>query len=106
MRISSRTRTADSSGYAWSFDPQLPGLLRDYRALGYRLIGILAPSAFGLELDETSVWVALYGDARVLHFDKATEALGNAGRGMNRPRPGLGWLFWPQAQITSPRLMV
>ena len=38
-------------GYHWSFDPQLPGLLGDYKALGYRLIGILSPVTFGLDLD-------------------------------------------------------
>lgn len=38
-------------GYRWKFDPQLPGLLRDYRALGYRLCGIVDPRTFGLELE-------------------------------------------------------
>ncbi len=43
--------TAGPDGYGWLFDPRLPGLLRDFRALGFKLIGILDPSAFGLELD-------------------------------------------------------
>jgi hypothetical protein len=38
-------------GYSWHFDPQIPGLLRDYKALGYRICGILDPAIFGLEIE-------------------------------------------------------
>jgi len=42
-----------AEGYRWQLDPQLPGLLRDYQALGYRLIGVLNPQQFGLSLVES-----------------------------------------------------
>ena len=45
--------TTGPYGYSWQFDPRLPGLLRDFRALGFKLIGILDPAAFGLELDKS-----------------------------------------------------
>jgi len=38
-------------GYRWQFDPKIPGLLRDYEALGYRLCGIFDPRTFGLEIE-------------------------------------------------------
>jgi len=41
----------NNQGYHWTFHPQLPGLLRDYRAVGYSLIGLLDPSVFGLVLE-------------------------------------------------------
>lgn len=46
------TVAEDERGYHWRFDPQLPGLLRDYKALGYRLIGIFDPMAFAVDLDD------------------------------------------------------
>lgn len=39
------------SGYRWVFDARLPGLLRDYKSSGYRLVGILDPMSFGLFLE-------------------------------------------------------
>lgn len=41
----------DGLGYRWTFDPRLPGLLRDYKASGNWLIGMLDPSVFGLDLE-------------------------------------------------------
>ncbi len=41
----------DDDGYHWVFDPRLPGLLRDCRATGHRVFGMLDPSAFGLLIE-------------------------------------------------------
>ena len=48
-------------GYCWQFDPQLPGILRDYHALGYSLVGILDPMAFGLLLENNEERLELTG---------------------------------------------
>lgn len=39
-----------AEGYHWQLDPQVPGLLRDYQALGFKLFGVLNPKRFGLDL--------------------------------------------------------
>jgi len=41
----------DERGYRWTFDPRLPGLLRDCKATGRRIFGLLDPSSFGLALE-------------------------------------------------------
>ena len=43
-----------AEGYHWLFDPRLPGLLKDCRATGHFVFGLLDPSRFGLLLADTS----------------------------------------------------
>lgn len=52
-----------------------------------------------------SRWIC-FGAVSSFHFESALCAEGKAGRGTKRPRPGWGCEFCPQAQITSPRLIV
>jgi hypothetical protein len=52
----------EDGSYEWSFDPRLPGLLRDCRATGHCVFGLLNPSLYGLSLDgpEDDADLALY----------------------------------------------
>ncbi len=51
-----------SQGFQWTFDPQVPGILRDMHAMGTPVIALLDPSAFGLYLegDEEREELAVY----------------------------------------------
>ena len=72
-------------GRTWEVDPRIPGLLRDYAALGLTLIGILDSEALGGDV----------GDGRSL-TERAKSALSAAGA------PALAAVYVPE-DLSDPR---